>query len=58
MNGGLWQIAHTKQEAIFQWKNGFGYDSRKEAVTALNSPEIDSYYRNKLTVFKIKKVRA
>ena len=50
----VFEIARNKKEAEELSKDGFGYEIRAAAEEALASPVIDSYYRNKLKVFRVK----
>jgi len=47
-----YELAQNQKEAKELFDAGFGYESRTAAEKARASPEIDSYYRNLLKIFK------
>lgn len=49
----IYELAQSLKEAKELRDLGFGYETRKAASEARNSPEMDSYYRNLLKVFEL-----
>jgi len=54
----VYVLAQTLKEAKELRDAGCGYDSHADAMKARAAPEIDSYYRNLMKVYKLEALNA
>lgn len=52
----IYEIAENVKEAMSAAAAGFGYETKSAAEEALADPKIDSYYRNRLKVIRLKTI--